>query len=184
MLDHSRLVPQTSEKGSPANLPPALGHRGGRKLRLQPVCHNTVSCSHGFWRTSCYACQTADCWGDEEVLCTWMVCLLLCCNAGDESSCSLCIMASIRYSGKVLQALSKSGSGQASWSSSALLSPTDLVRDLAAATTSWDPCWVNGLTVFCGRKKPKSPERLRPTSADWFAFRCSSNRPSGDCMLM
>lgn len=115
-----------------------------------------------------------------------MVSLLLCCNAADESSCSMFMMASTRCSGKVLQALSESGSGQASWSLSAALFATGNLRDLAAAARSWDPCWVNGLTVFCGRKKPNSPERLRPSSADCFAcvVRISSDVLSGDCMLL
>lgn len=75
------------------------------------------------------------------------------------------MMVSIKCSGKVLQALSESGSGQASWPSSAALLRNG-IRHLVAQVKSWHPCCTTGLTVFRGRHKPKSPERLRPTSAE------------------
>ena len=63
-------------------------------------------------------------------------------------SCSMCMMASIRCSGSVLQALSESGSEHAPWPLSAVLLTERNVRDFAQETTSWHPCCVKGLTVF------------------------------------
>lgn len=122
-------------------------------------------------RTPCYVYVVCKLLENTKVFATWMACLLLCCtDAGeDESSCSICIMASIRCSGRLFQALSEPDSGEVSWTLSAVLRLTGIVRSLAAGNRSWDPCCVNGLTVVCGLKKPSSPERLWPTSAGWFA---------------
>lgn len=125
---------------------------------------------------------------NAKVFVTWMACLLLSCTDADEgkSSCSICIMASIRCSGRLLQALLEPDSGQISWTFSAVLRPTGIAQNLVAEDSSWDPCCTHGLTVFCGRKKPSSPERLWPTSAGWFAggSRSSFILLRGECVFI
>lgn len=117
-----------------------------------------------------------------------MASLLLCCTDEDEvaSSCSICMMASIRCSGRVFQALSCPDSGEVSWTFSAVLGPTGIKGCLEAGDKSGDSCCINGLTVFCGRKKPSSPERLWPTSAGWSddASRSNSRLLRGQCMCI